>query len=54
MEQTLHELKAESPGYWCAVVEFLDMFLLLGVLLLLECDFGVSVGKEKSYVIWNV
>ena len=43
VEQTLYELKAESPGYWHAVIDILDMFLLLGVSLLLGCDFEVSV-----------
>jgi len=43
VKQTLHELKVESPGYWRAVIGILDISLLLGVSLLLECDFGVSI-----------
>lgn len=42
-EQTLRELKVGSPAYWHAVIDILDMFLLLGLSLLLECDCGVPV-----------
>lgn len=31
VEQTLRELKGEVPRYWRAVVDVLEVFLLLGV-----------------------
>lgn len=43
VKQTLHELKVESPGYWHAAIDILDVLLLLGVSLLLESDFGMSL-----------
>lgn len=29
VEQTLHELKVENPAYWCAVIDILDVFLIV-------------------------
>lgn len=40
VEQTLPR---RYHGYWHAVIDFLDILLLLCVSLLLECDFGRSV-----------